>query len=718
MKLRIALAVVSFFISVGSFAQSKMLTMKDAFNYKLYPSGVEQLQWADNDNYAYVDTNESGDRVWKMVTIDLTNINLVKMISTEDIDAALHRFEKDIDSLKSLPRGTWTSRQTFRFYHQKKYYEYHSGDKKISRLVDLDGVDMSHLDIHWKSKNFAHVESENLFVNKKQITTDGGNGIVYGQSVHRNEFGINGGMFWSEDGQKLAFYRMDESMVTEYPLYNLDVKPSTAKQIRYPVAGNPSHHVTLGVYDVKTGKTIYIKTGEPAEQYLTNISWNPNGKSVYIAIVNREQNHLWLNEYNVETGDFVKTLFEETNSKYVEPEHPMIFTKNPNEFVWWSERDGYNHLYLYNTEGKLLDQLTKGEWVVTQFHGFSDDGKFIYITCTKESPLNRDLYAVSVKNAKKMTKLTNNEGTHTISASPNNVHFIDNFSSTITPREVRILGEAGNIISVLKTAENPLKDYKLGQMEIGSIPSTDKSVELYYRVFKPINFDPSKKYPVIVYLYNGPHVQLVTNSWLGGANLWYQYLAEQGYVVFTIDGRGSDNRGFAFESAVHRQMATLEMDDQLAGVNWLKTQQWVDADRMGVHGWSYGGFMTTSLMTRKPGTFKVGVAGGPVINWEYYEIMYTERYMDSPQENPEGYKNNNLLNYADKIQGKLLMIHGGQDDVVLWQHSLLFMQKNIQSGNTNLDYFVYPHHPHNVSGPDRVHLYQKITDYLFENLSK
>ncbi|MFT5512218.1 MAG: dipeptidyl-peptidase-4, partial [Bacteroidia bacterium] len=224
--------------------------------------------------------------------------------------------------------------------------------------------------------------------------------------------------------------------------------------------------------------------------------------------------------------------------------------------------------------------------------------------------------------------------------------------------------------------------------------------------------DATKQYPVVVYLYNGPHAQMINNRWLGGANIWFQYMAQQGFVVFTVDGRGSANRGFEFESVIHRQCGTIEMEDQLSGVEFLKKQPWVDARRLGIHGWSYGGFMTTSLMTRKPGTFQVGVAGGPVIDWRYYEIMYTERYMDTPEENPEGYKNNNLLNYVDQLEGKLLMIHGGQDNVVLWQHSLMYLQKNIQSGNSNLDYFVYPHHQHNVGGMDRVHLYQKITDYF------
>ena len=715
MHIRILSIALCLLLSNQSFAQDQLLTMKDAIvGYHLYPRGLNQLQWADDNHYSYQDTL-NGEQILKLVETDATNNGSTKVITFDDVQNAV--VNANADSLKRLPRVRWTDKNTFRFYHDKAYYAYSVGEKSASKILNYEPGTMEHADIEWKSKNISYVKGDNLWVNDHQVTTDGGNGIVYAQSVHRSEFGITHGMFWSDNGEKLAFYRMDESMVTEYPLYNLDQKPATPKQIRYPVAGDPSHHVTVGVYNPTDKSVVYLKTGGPKEQYLTNVSWGPKADYVYIAVVNREQNHMWLKQYDAKTGDFIKTLFEEANEKYVEPEHGLTFVPGKeDQFIWWSERDGYNHLYLYNTDGELLRQLTKGPWVVTQFHGFSGDGKLFFISGTKESPINRDLYAVSFKKSKKITRLTQNEGTHRITSSPNNERFIDNFSSTITPREVRVFSESGTSLGTLKSADNPLKDYKLGAMTIGTLKANDGSTDLYYRLFKPVDFDPNKKYPVVVYLYNGPHAQLINNTWLGGANLWYHYMAQQGFVVFTIDGRGSANRGFEFESAIHRQAGTLEMQDQLTGVEFLKSHAWVDSNRMGIHGWSYGGFMTTSMMTRQPGTFQVGVAGGPVIDWRYYEIMYTERYMDTPEENPEGYKNNNLLNYVDKLEGKLLMIHGGQDDVVLWQHSLMYLQKNIKSGNANLDYFVYPHHPHNVGGMDRVHLYQKVTDYLMLHL--
>ncbi|MFT5725863.1 MAG: dipeptidyl-peptidase-4, partial [Bacteroidia bacterium] len=634
MKHKLILFTTSLLLFTTGIAQDKMLTMRDAIaGYHLYPTGLNQLQWVGDDHYSYIDTL-NGEKVLAIFELESTNNGISSHVSRSDIEKALLAI--DADSLSKLPRVKWISETGFRFYHKKQYYHYDVKTKAVQKLLAYSPREMTHADIAWESNNVAYVKDENIWVNETQISQDGGNGIVYGQAVHRSEFGITNGTFWSDNGQKLAFYRMDESMVTEYPLYNLDSKPATSNSLRYPVAGDPSHHVTIGIFNAVDGSTLYLQTGDPKEQYLTNVSWGPNGNFIYVAVVNRGQNHMWLKQFDAKTGAFVKVLFEETNDKYVEPEHPLTFLKSdPNQFIWWSERDGYTHLYLYNTDGKMIRELTEGPWEVISLHGFSSDGNSFFITSTKESPINRDFYEVNFKNCKKIRKITSNEGTHRVTPSPNYKNFFDDFSNTITPREIRVLGSTGQNLGVLKSNDNPLKDYKLGQMTIGTLKAHDGETDLYYRMFKPIDFDATKKYPVVVYLYNGPHAQMVHNRWLGGANLWFQYMAQQGFVVFTVDGRGSANRGFDFEAAIHRQCGTVEMDDQLAGVAFLKKQPWVDATRLGIHGWSYGGFMTTSLMTRKPGTFQVGVAGGPVIDWGYYEIMYTERYMDTPEENPE-----------------------------------------------------------------------------------
>jgi dipeptidyl-peptidase-4 len=425
---------------------------------------------------------------------------------------------------------------------------------------------------------------------------------------------------------------------------------------------------------------------------------------------------MWFNEYNAETGEFIKTLFEEKDERYVEPMNPMQFIPtNPNQFIWQSNRDGYNHLYLYETSGKLIKQLTKGNFEVIKVIGIDPKGDKIFYTSNAESPINKDFYSVSIGSGK-IQKLSNGNGTHSIKLSQNCKYFIDNFSSTIVPNDVLLCDATnGKVLQTLLKADNPLSEYKLGDMKLFTIKN-DENIDLYCRLYKPVDFDSTKKYPVIVYLYNGPHVQLVTNSWLGGAaNLWFQYMAQHGYVVFTLDGRGSDLRGKAFEQAIHRQLGNVEMEDQLEGIEYLKSKSWVDASRLGIHGWSFGGFMTTSLMTRNPDVFKVAVAGGPVIDWSLYEIMYTERYMDTPAENPEGYGKNNLLNYVDNLKGKLMLIHGTDDPTVVWQHSLDYVKKCVDKGK-QVDYFAYPGHLHNVTGKDRTHLFQKITDYFMQNL--
>lgn len=700
---------VSVFLSHTATAQDKTFTIDEAVlggGGKLIPKNLDQLQWV-------AATSTYSQAIGNAIQVkDVKTAKLVTNVSKSDIDAALKG--AGWDTLKKLPRVTWLNSNNFKFNHANKVIGYDIAKKTAYKLVDYYPEEMENADFTFDFMKVAYTKGNNLYINGKQITFDDKPGMVNGQAVHRNEFGIVKGTFWSNDGNLLAFYHLDESMVAEYPIYQLKTRPADARMIRYPIAGTPSHHASVGVYNTATNSTVYLKTGEPLEQYLTNISWSPDNKIVYVAIVNRGQDHMWLNQYDATTGNFVKTLFEETDSKYVEPQHGLTFLKtDPSKFIWWSERDGYNHLYLYDVSGKLISQLTKGNWVVTELNGFDKKEIMLFVTTTAASPTERQLYSINIKTGKQ-TLLTKNSGTHTSIISPNGDWFIDHFQNATTPREIRIISTDARKETLIHAAPNPLSDYKLGETTIGTLKASD-GTDLYYRLIKPVNFNPDAKYPVVVYLYNGPHLQLVNNTWLSGANLWMQYMSQHGYYVFTIDGRGSMNRGHAFEAAIHRQVGTLEMEDQLKGVEFLKSIPNVDAARIGIHGWSFGGFMTTSMMTRNAGVYKVGVAGGPVIDWGLYEIMYTERYMDTPEENPEGYNNNNLLNYTKNLKGKLLMIHGGEDDVVLWQHSLQYLEKCIKD-NVQLDYFVYPHHPHNVSGKDRVHLMDKISRYFFDNL--
>jgi dipeptidyl-peptidase-4 len=546
------------------------------------------------------------------------------------------------------------------------------------------------------------------------VTHDTVKGIVNGKTVHRNEFGIKDGIFWSPKGNLLAFYRMDETMVTEYPLVDIDERIAKVKYIRYPMAGMASHHVTVGVFDPVKNRVIYLKTGEPAEQYLTNVSWSPDEKYIFIAVLNRDQNHMWLNKYDALSGDFVKTMFEETDKEYVEPLNGLQFMKtNPSQFIWQSRRDGYNHLYLYDVEGNLLKQLTKGPWEVTALQGSDLKEARIFYTSTQESPLERHLYSVEIKTGKTQ-KYTSTKGTHTTLVSPDGKFVLDRLSSLEVGSRTTLLNEKAEIVRILNEDVNPLKDYKPVETKLLTLKADDGS-DLYARLILPVDFDPAKKYPVLLYVYGGPHLQLVADTWLGGANLYFNYLATKGYVIWTLDNRGSSNRGADFEQIIHRRLGDIESADQMAGVNYLKSLPYIDASRIGIDGWSYGGFMTLTMILRNPGVFKVATCGGPVTDWKYYEIMYGERYMDTPDQNPEGYKKACILNYADQLDGKVLVMHGARDNTVVWQNSLQFIQECIKKGK-QVDYFVYPQHEHNVTGPDRLHMYRKLAEYYEQNL--
>ena len=621
---------------------------------------------------------------------------------------------------RGFPNITWLDENSGYFYKRED-----NGSITLNKL-GIEGkyiapitripAEAENLTLCEANMKIAYTIGNDLYIadcNNHIRVTENPEHVIAGQAVHRNEFAINGGIFWSPDGNKLAYYLMDESMVTDYPLVNIDTRIAEAKMIKYPMAGMTSHIVKLHVYDLAKGTDVVMKTGEPEEHYLTAITWNNDNKKVYIGILNRGQDKLDFNEYNAITGDFNKTIFHDEDAQYVEPQGPAYFLPgSTTEFLWLAQRDGYYHLWLHDTETLKSRQIEKGDYVVTEFNGFDNNGNAFY-TSTEVSPLQRHFYKVNLKDGKKV-QITKQHGTHSVMPSKSGKLFIDYYSSTDIPYAVDIQDDQGRFFEPLYTADNPLKDYNLGVTEIDSIKAEDGQL-LYTRIIKPYNFDPNKKYPVIVYVYGGPHAQLITDTWLAGAGIYLNYLAQEGFVVFTVDNRGSADRGEAFEQVIHRQCGQMEMHDQMTGIEYLKKKPYVDPDRIGSDGWSYGGFMSTSLKINYPETFKVSVAGGPVINWKYYEIMYGERYMDTPDENPEGYELTALDNKTDKLEGKLLIIHCSTDPTVVWQHSLSFLKNAIHNGK-QMDYFVYPGHDHNVGGPDRAHLIEKITQYFKDNL--
>ena len=573
------------------------------------------------------------------------------------------------------------------------------------------------------SKASAFVKDNQLYVcdgsgNTRQLTTDGSRNIVYGQSVHRNEFGIEGGLFWSPDGNRLAFYRMDQSMVTDYPLVDIDTRVAEQAPEKYPMAGMASHKVTVGVYDLATGNTVYLKAGDPTDRYFTNISWSPDSKTIYMFELNRDQNDCRLVSYDASNGEKKAELYREQDDKYVEPQHPIAFLPwDCTKFVMQSQKDGYNHLYLLDANGKEIRQITKGNWVMMDMLGFNTKEKTIVYSSNQISPIQRNTFAITVDGAK-TKQLDNGKGYHYASLSGKSGYVLDRYSEPDVPRAIDIAPttiKAKNKPLAYFRADNPWKDYAVPEYSCGSIKAADGTTDLFYRMVKPVNFDETKKYPTIIYVYGGPHAHNVDASWHYGSRGWETYMAQKGYLLFILDNRGSENRGKDFEQATFRHLGQEEMKDQMKGVEYLKSLPYVDEARIGVHGWSFGGFMTTSLMTNYPDVFKVGVAGGPVIDWKWYEVMYGERYMDTPESNPEGYAQTSLISKAKNLKGKLQIIIGLNDPVVVPQHALSFIKECILQG-TQPDFFVYPGEPHNMRGHQSTHLHERISQYFDDYL--
>ncbi|MDR2854207.1 MAG: S9 family peptidase [Prevotellaceae bacterium] len=584
------------------------------------------------------------------------------------------------------------------------------GSDKFVRLVLKSALGSS----------FAYTIDNNLYFmdsigTEIAITNNEDRNIVSGQSVSRNEFGITAGFFWSPNKNRLAFYQKDESRVGDYPLVDVSAREAALKNVKYPMAGMASETVRVGVFDKRSKATIFLNTGIDSEKYLTNVAWSADEKTVYIAEINRGQDTCKLNSYDATTGNFLKTLFVETHPKYVEPEHPLVFLKNnPRQFIWQSKRDGHNHLYLYNADGQLLRQITSGAWDVVDFVGFNAQGTKILYISTEDTPLEKHIYSINIKTLKKQ-KLSTEPGVHFARQNPASNQMLDIYSSQHNPGKIALVDADTGKSKIIFEAKNPYASHRLPRIELGKLKADDGTTDLYYRMVRPLDFDSTQQYPVVVYVYGGPHSQMVENSWLASARGWDIFMAQKGYIVFTLDNRGTSNRGRDFENIIHRQLGEVETRDQMTGVNYLKSLPFVDADRMGVHGWSYGGFMTLNLMLRHPDTFKVGVAGGAVTDWQYYEVMYGERYMDTPQENPEGYQKSSMILRAGDLKGRLLLIHGDQDATVVMQHNLLFLQSCIEHG-TFPHSFTYPGHEHNMRGHDRVHLHQYITNYFDEGL--
>ena len=554
------------------------------------------------------------------------------------------------------------------------------------------------------------------------IAPSDGPDLVFGESVSRNEFGIGEGWYMSPDSSKVAFYRKDQSRVTSFPLLDITTRTGSLVQLKYPMNGMDSEIIQLGVFDFESRSTVYLDVQEfTPERYLTNVSWSPDNRSIFVQVLDRSQHHMKLNQYRSADGSFVRTLLTEDNDAWIEPLDPIRPLKGRKDLYIYrtDNRDGFRNLYLLDTLGGIR-RLTAVDADV-QYLG--NDGRFVYYTSAEVSPVENHLFKMGVTPGKTLKKckigqplaLTHERGWHNVVLSPDMKWFLDYYSCTSQPSRVVKRSTDGKVAEELFAGEDPLAGYASCTVELGTVPSADGQYENFYRLIYPKDFDPAKKYPLILYVYGGPHSQLVQDKWLGNIRMWEMLMAQKGYLVYIQDNRGTENRGAAYEKAINRQCGQAEMADQMVGINWLRSLPFVDSERIGVHGWSYGGFMTISLITNYPDVFKVGVAGGPVIDWKWYEIMYGERYMDTQETNPEGFERVSLMNKAKDLKGHLLICQGAIDNTVVWQHSLSFIQQCIDL-EIPVDYFPYPVAQHNVFGRNRIHLMDKVTQYFEDYL--
>ena len=661
--------------------------------------GVDMYSYIDDDQNIMLVNAKTGKETVLISSTTRKGHGITSAYGYEWIDANTLYFPRDHRVL-TLLKGNETESYVF--------------DK-----VDWDDVidqDVKHRLFVIKNDKGVFVESALNGFKPILLCPDTGKNIVFGESVHRSEWGIDEGQYISPNGNYIAFYRMDESMVEDYPLVNTSTPIATVENIKYPMAGRTSHVVTVGIFDVaksaEKGAPVYhyIQTDKADGEFLTNVTFSPDEKYLYITHLNREQNHSKLIRYDLQTGQKLRVLIEEKDNRYVEPTRRMIFLKNGN-FLWFSDRDGWKHLYLYMHDSRLVKKVVDGKFDIIEYYGMDKDEKNIYFTASLEKPVNQYVCKVNIDKGT-LTCLAHADGVHTPIFSESKAYFVDYFSNPTTPRVISLVDNQGKTVRTLLTAKSPFGVMQLGDTKIFSIVNKDGD-SLWCRMITPPNMDKSKKYPVFLYVYGGPHSQLVTNQYLSGG-LFLEFMAQQGYIVFTLDNRGTQNRGAEFEKCIHRNLGVREVEDQMCGVEYLKSLPYVDADRIGLDGWSYGGFMVLSLITAHPEAFRAASCGGPVVNWEWYEVMYGERYMDTPQENPSGYANANIIPKIKNVKCPLLVMHGAQDHTVVQQHTLELLREAVAE-DIELEYFVYTAHDHNVSWPERPHLFNKLLRFHNQN---
>jgi dipeptidyl-peptidase-4 len=716
-------------ISTSVFGQSKkMFTLEDVFKKGTFSTkgmrGLRSMQ--DGNTYLSVETDEKTKVRYvaknnyldgKQNSILFKETDLVYKGDTLPISTNFNDNETKI----LIPVG---EEAIYRRSSKANYFVYDLLSKKITE-VSAKGKQLF-ATFSPDGNSVAFVRDNNLFVKnllngeEKQLTSDGKNNeVINGRSdwVYEEEFSFAQAFYWSPDGKKIAFYKFNEKEVPEFSMTMFDGLYPTEYKYKYPKPGEKNAIISIHVYDLASSNTKTVDIGTESDQYIPRIRWTQDANTVCVLRMNRHQNKVEYLLANASTGA-TKTMMTETDKYYVDIEKEQLtFLNNGKQFINVSEKDGFNHIYLYDLSGKQIAQITKGAWEVSDIYGIDQKNGLVYYQSSESSPLQRDVYVIGL-NGKGKRKISTQAGTNTASFSTTFNYYILANSSAKSPSYVSLHTNKGAVIRVLEDnakAKAKFAEYQLSPTEFFSL-TTSEGVNLNGYMIKPADFDPNKKYPVFMYVYGGPGSQNVVDSWGASRNMWFNYLAQKGYIIACVDNRGTGLRGAEFKKMTYQNLGHYETIDQIEAAKWLAKQSYVDGSRIGIWGWSYGGYMSSLCITKGADTFKMAIAVAPVTTWRYYDSIYTERYLRTPQENAKGYDENSPINFADKLKGKFLLIHGTADDNVHFQNSVMFSEALIQA-NKSFEQAYYPNKNHGIFGGNTtIQLYTKMTDFILNNL--
>ena len=722
MKLKSILSSLAiFFLAQCVFAQEKMIQLEDIWASRTFsPEWVWGIN-SMNDGVHYSSLNYGENNVYITQYSYETGDSISTIVDSKDLDGISfsdYSFSED-EKKVLLPTET---ESIYRYSTRSNYYVY---DRETKIAEELSEGKQRLAQFSPDASKVAFVKENNIFIKdiinntELQVTFDGEiNKIINGATdwVYEEEFAFDNGMQWNASGNKIAYYRFDEEKVPEFSMdLFTDLYPSQS-QFKYPKAGETNSTIELFIYDLDSNKTTKANINTEEEFYIPRIKWTLDENVLSVQRMNRHQNQLDFILVDAKDGSS-QTIFTENDAAYIDVTDNLTFLNDGKYFIWTSEKSGYNHIYLYNLKGKQVRQITKGNYDVTDFYGIDESNNTVYFASSERSPMHRDVYAIQLNGKNKKT-LTNKIGTNSATFSTNYKYFINQYSNANTPYYFSLFDAKGNEVRMLKdnsNLKNSLAEYALSQKEFFNFKTTE-GIDLNGWMMKPHNFDETKQYPVFMYLYGGPGSQQVTDSWGGSNFLWYQMLTQQGYIVACVDNRGTGARGSEFKKCTYQQLGKLETEDQIEANRYLANLPYVDGSRIGIFGWSYGGYMSSLCLLKGADEFKMAIAVAPVTNWRYYDSIYTERYMRTPQENASGYDDNSPINHVEKLKGKYLLVHGSADDNVHYQNTME-MTNALVNANKQFDLFIYPNKNHGIyGGYTRLHLFTKMTNFIKENL--